>query len=213
MDTGDRRFDHVIRPTQNQSFIWALGPTKPGWNEQRATQATAGVRPYDGPKLQYHGAGVDVRYGELGDFILNPGVPIQACYTFAGLKVPTAPGPVTPNASGPVNQARLVLAIPPLQTTMPSMMPTTLKPAISKTTFAPSSVPSSARVVPFFNLVCRLDWLGDGWCDSQDPMNSKQCMFDGGDCCNLAAPFFDCQDPSSPNYGNVVCCVVYVHII
>lgn len=38
----------------------------------------------------------------------------------------------------------------------------------------------------------------DGWCDAHAPYNTEACGFDGGDCCDTAAPFYDCKDPSSP---------------
>ncbi|KAI8465502.1 MAG: Oxidoreductase, molybdopterin-binding domain-containing protein [Monoraphidium minutum] len=46
-----------------------------------------------------------------------------------------------------------------------------------------------------------LQRLGDGWCDELAPYNSPECLFDGGDCCNPKAPFYDCRDPKSPLFG------------
>eukprot|EP00299_Pterocystis_sp_00344_P000471 c10126_g4_i2.p1 GENE.c10126_g4_i2~~c10126_g4_i2.p1 ORF type:complete len:1160 (-),score=371.89 c10126_g4_i2:73-3552(-) len=50
--------------------------------------------------------------------------------------------------------------------------------------------------------VCRFDWLGDGWCDSET--NIPDCGFDGGDCCEGSCESsayecgvhgYDCVDP------------------
>ena len=42
--------------------------------------------------------------------------------------------------------------------------------------------------------------IGDGWCDDHEPFNTKECNWDGGDCCNMDASLYNCRDPSSPNY-------------
>ena len=43
--------------------------------------------------------------------------------------------------------------------------------------------------------------LGDGWCDASWPYNSAACGWDGGDCCNMSLPLFDCADPQSAAHG------------
>lgn len=43
--------------------------------------------------------------------------------------------------------------------------------------------------------------VGDGWCDDFAPFNTAACSWDGGDCCNVTAPLFDCKDPDSSHYG------------
>ena len=42
--------------------------------------------------------------------------------------------------------------------------------------------------------------LGNGWCDTGSPFNTRECGYDGGDCCDTSLPLYDCQDPRSPNY-------------
>lgn len=43
--------------------------------------------------------------------------------------------------------------------------------------------------------------IGDGWCDASSPHNTAECGYDGGDCCNIDLPLFDCQNPASPHFG------------
>jgi hypothetical protein len=33
------------------------------------------------------------------------------------------------------------------------------------------------------------------------PARPAECAYDGGDCCNAKAPFYDCRDPKSPLFG------------
>mmetsp|Transcript_9193 Transcript_9193/g.19015 ORF Transcript_9193/g.19015 Transcript_9193/m.19015 type:complete len:542 (-) Transcript_9193:134-1759(-) len=42
--------------------------------------------------------------------------------------------------------------------------------------------------------------IGDGWCDS-GAANTPECGWDGGDCCNVDVPLYDCLDPLSPSFG------------
>jgi len=96
--------------------------------------------------------------------------------------------PVTPAVGA--QPARSPAATPP---TPASAAPTTaVKPGVG----AKAATPDCALKQPF-----ELARLGDGWCDAAAPYNSAACGFDGGDCCNLRLPIYDCQDPKSPNYG------------
>jgi len=49
--------------------------------------------------------------------------------------------------------------------------------------------------------VARQDFIGDGWCDDEQPYNSKACGWDGGDCCRPDVHLWTCRDPTSSNFG------------
>jgi len=90
--------------------------------------------------------------------------------------------PVTASPAGP--------AAPGGVTTTPSGLPSD-----NSTTAGPATGNATCTAFP-------AAFLGNGWCDAYAPFNTAACSYDGGDCCRIDSPLYDCADPASPFFGN-----------
>lgn len=79
-----------------------------------------------------------------------------------------------------------------------SLPPAKLSSFVTTAMGSPKNIPCTGNLSGCSATNCGL--IGDGWCDAYAPYNTRECNYDGGDCCS-GTGLFDCLDPTSPLFS------------
>ncbi len=179
----------------------AAAPLAEGADPNSAEKGSAGLKPV------VSSAEVAVKLTELWWFVAASAV-VALAALFGGLVaygvLGGAPPPemalAGPSASGGSLLAAGSVPLPPSPSpppTPPVPPPPPTPPPRPPPIMRPSPPPAPCPLTAASDLAK----LGDGWCDTAAPFNTRDCGYDGGDCCNTSLPIFDCINPASPFFG------------